>query len=135
MSRNTNIVDEFRTNDGIVGGFFEGKPLLLLHHVGAKTGTERVTPLMYQSVNGDSFAIFASKGGADDNPDWFYNVKATPDVKAEIGIQKLAVTARVASGDEHDRIWEQQKRDYPFFAEYEKKTARDQIPVVVLERS
>ncbi len=135
MSRNTNIIDEFRTNDGIVGGFFDGKPLLLLHHVGAKTGTERVTPLMYQPVNGDSFAIFASKGGADDNPDWFYNVQASPDVKAEIGTEKLAVTARLASGDEHDRIWEQQKRDFPFFAEYEEKTARDLIPVVVLERS
>ena len=101
---NQNIIEEFRANDGKVGGIFEGAPLLLVHHVGAKSGTERVTPLMYQSVNG-GYAIFASKGGADDNPDWFYN----------------------------DTIWTNQKRDWPQFAEYEEKTARDVIPVVILE--
>ena len=129
---NQNIIEEFRANDGKVGGIFEGAPLLLVHHVGAKSGTERVTPLMYQSVNG-GYAIFASKGGADDNPDWFYNLKANPDTKIEIGSGIEAVRARVAEGAEHDTIWTNQKRDWPQFAEYEEKTARDVIPVVILE--
>lgn len=129
---NEGIIDEFRSNEGEVGGVFAGKPLLLLHHKGARTGTERVSPLMYQQV-GESFAIFASKGGADTNPDWFHNLLAHPDVSIEIGTDKVDVRARVADGGEQDTIWEQQKRDFPQFAGYEKKTSRAQIPVVVLD--
>ena len=81
---NAGIIDEFRANDGRVGGMFEGAPLLLLHHVGARTGTERVSPLMYQATNG-SYAIFASKAGADTNPDWFHNLVANPETWVEIG--------------------------------------------------
>ncbi len=131
---NAGIIDEFRANEGRVGGMFEGAPLLLLHHVGARTGTERVSPLMYQAVNG-SFAIFASKAGADTNPDWFYNLMANPETKIEVGVDAQAVLARLAEGDEHDRIWEQQKQAWPQFAEYERETSRDVIPVVVLERT
>ncbi len=131
---NVGIIDEFRANDGRVGGVFEGAPLLLLHHVGARTGTERVSPLMYQAVNG-SFAIFASKAGADTNPDWFYNLLANPQTKVEVGIDTQTVLARLAEGDEHDRIWVQQKQNWPQFAEYERTTSRDVIPVVVLERT
>lgn len=129
---NEGIIDEFRSNEGEVGGVFAGKPLLLLHHKGARTGTERVSPLMYQQV-GESFAIFASKGGADTNPDWFHNLLAHPDVSIEIGTDKVDVRARVADGGEQDTIWEHQKRDFPQFAGYEKKTSRAQIPVVVLD--
>ena len=129
---NKKIVEEFRDNDGKVGGMFDGRPLLLLHHVGAKSETERVSPLMYQALD-NGFAIFASKGGADHNPAWFHNLKSTPDTSVEVGAETVTVRARVAEGTEHDRIWSQQKRDYPFFADYEKKTARDVIPVVVLE--
>ena len=129
---NNGIIDEFRANSGAVGGVFAGKPLLLLHHTGARTGTERLSPLMYQKV-GDSFAIFASKGGAEDNPDWFYNLKAHPDVSIEVGTDRIEVRARVADGDEQDTIWERQKRDYPQFAGYEQKTSRQQIPVIVLD--
>ena len=132
MSWNDGIIDEFRTNGGRVGGVFEGKPLLLLHHTGAKTDTERVSPLMYQAVDG-GYAIFASKGGADTNPDRYYNLMANPETKVEVGTDTVAVVAREVTGED-DRMWTKQKRDYPQFAEYEQKTTRDHIPVSVLER-
>lgn len=131
---NQQVIDEFRANQGKVGGMFEGAPLLLLHHKGAKTGTDRVTPLMYQAVDG-GYAVFASKAGADDNPDWLFNIKANPETRVEVGAGTVSVAARIAEGAEHDRIWSEQKRAWPQFAEYEQKTARDVIPVVVLERS
>jgi len=130
---NDGIIDEFRSNDGEVGGIFEGKPLLLLHHKGARTGIKRVSPLMYQRV-GDSYAVFASKGGAATNPDWYHNLLANTEVEIEVGTDKVPVRARVAEGEEQDSIWERQKRDFPQFAGYEQKTSRDQIPVIVLER-
>lgn len=129
---NNGIIDEFKANDGKVGGIFEGKPLLLLHHTGAKTRTERVSPLMYQGVDG-AYAVFASKGGADTNPDWYHNLLANPDVSIEVGSDKIDVKARVTAGEERERIWERQKREYPQFAGYEQKTSRDHIPVIVLE--
>lgn len=129
---NTQIIEEFRANDGVVGGVFEGKPLLLLHHTGAKTGTERVTPLMYQTLDG-GFAIFGSKNGADSHPHWLHNITAHPDTKVEVGMETVAVRARIVDGDERTSIWERQKADYPQFAEYERKTSRE-IPVIVLER-
>ena len=131
---NQGIIGEFRANEGKVGGMFEGAPLLLLHHVGARTGTERLTPLMYQSVPG-GYAVFASKAGADSNPDWFYNVKANGNTMIEVGSSSLPVKVRVAQGAEHDDIWSKQKRDWPQFAEYERQTTRAVIPVIVLERS
>jgi deazaflavin-dependent oxidoreductase (nitroreductase family) len=127
---NDKIIAEFRANDGKVGGPFEGAPVLLLHTTGAKSGQERVHPMMYQQV-GDSVAVFASKGGAPTNPDWYHNLVAHPGVQAEIGTQTLPFTARVAAGDEREQIWSKQKVDYPGFAEYEEKTTR-QIPVIIL---
>lgn len=129
---NDGIIEEFRSNDGEVGGIFAGKPLLLLHHKGARSGTERVSPLMYQRV-GDSFAVFASKGGADTNPGWYHNLLAHDEVEIEVGTDKVKVRARVAEGQEQEMIWERQKHDFPQFAGYEQKTSRDQIPVIVLE--
>lgn len=128
---NTGIIDEFRSNDGHVGGF-EGFPLLLLQHRGARTGIERVSPLAYQDLDG-AYAVFASKGGADTNPDWFHNLKAHPHVSIEIGSDKVDVTARIAEGEEQDEIWGRQKRDFPQFGEYEEKTSRSHIPVIVLD--
>lgn len=128
---NNDIIEEFRANDGMVGGHFEGRPLLLLHHEGARTGTRRVSPLMYQKVEG-GFAVFASKGGADTNPDWFHNLKANPDATIEVSGDTIDVRADVVEGEERDAIWEQQKTDYPQFADYEQRTARDEIPVLVL---
>ncbi|MBV8986917.1 MAG: nitroreductase family deazaflavin-dependent oxidoreductase [Acidimicrobiia bacterium] len=129
---NDKIIDEFRANDGKLGGPFEGADMLLLHTWGAKTGAERVNPLAYQPL-GDDIAIFASKAGADTNPDWFYNLKAHPDVTIEVGTDTVAARARVAEGEERERIWARQKEIMPGFAEYETKTSR-QIPVVILER-
>ena len=129
---NKNIISEFRENKGMVGGPFEGAPLLLLHHKGAKSSTDRLSPLTYQAVDG-GFAVFASKGGADTNPDWFHNLKANPVTKVEVGTDVVDVKARVAEGAEHDQIWTTQKAQRPQFAEYEQKTSRDRIPVVVLD--
>jgi deazaflavin-dependent oxidoreductase (nitroreductase family) len=129
---NDNVIKEFRDNDGKVGGMFEGAPVLLLHHAGAKTGTERVNPLMYQPV-GDSFAIFASKGGAPTNPDWYYNLAAHPDTTIELGTGTVSVRAREASPDERGPIWEKQKELAPGFAEYETNAAPRQIPVILLD--
>ncbi len=131
---NAQIIDEFRQNDGKVGGMFEGAPMLLLHTIGARTGQERVNPLMYQPLPDGSFAIFASKAGAPTNPDWYHNLKANPDTKVEVGTDVVPVTARVAAGEERDGIWERQKASYPQFAEYERTTDRV-IPVIVLERA
>lgn len=130
---NQGIIDEFRSNDGKVGGWFTGSPLLLLHNVGARSGRERIAPLMYKQV-GDDIAIFASKGGADDNPGWYYNLKANPVTSIEIGTEVVAVQAREAQGEERLTIWTEHVAAYPTFGQYQAKTARDYIPVVVLER-
>lgn len=129
---NENVIKEFRENGGKVGGMFEGAPVLLLHHNGAKSGTERVSPLMYQPV-GDSFAIFASKAGAPSNPDWYHNLAAHPDTTIELGGGTVKVKARVASPDERAPIWEKQKKLAPGFAEYETNAAPRQIPVILLD--
>jgi deazaflavin-dependent oxidoreductase (nitroreductase family) len=129
---NSKIIEEFRANGGRVGGQFEGFPLLLLHTTGARTGQERVNPVAYRRA-GDNYAVFASKGGAPHNPDWYHNLVAHPAVRAEIGTQTLPFTARVAEGAEREEIWSAQKAEFPGFAEYETKTSR-QIPVIVLER-
>jgi deazaflavin-dependent oxidoreductase (nitroreductase family) len=128
---NDKIIEEFRANGGKVGGNFEGAPLLLLHTVGARSGEERIHPMMYQQVDA-GYAVFASKGGAPTNPDWYHNVLAHPDVTAEIGTGTVRLHARVAAGEERDRIWTAQKAAYPGFADYELKTTRE-IPVIVLE--
>ncbi len=130
---NTKIIDEFRANGGKVGGPFEGAPMILVHHIGARTGTERVNPVMYRPV-GDDFAVFASYAGAATNPDWYHNLVANPAVHVEVGTETIAVTARVTGGSERDELWAAQKADYPGFADYEAKTSR-QIPVVLLKRA
>ena len=130
---NSHVIDEFRAHGGRVGGRFEGAPVLLLHHTGARTGRERVSPMMYQRV-GDSLAVFASKGGAPTNPAWYHNLVAHPNAVVEVGTETVRVVARLARDDEREPIWERQKRDYPGFAEYESRTDR-RIPVVILERA
>ena len=130
---NRKIIEEFRANQGKVGGPFEGAPLLLLHHKGAKTGQERVSPVAYQDLGGGRVAVFASKGGAPDNPAWYHNVVANPDVTIEIGTETVPAKARIPDDAERAPIWEKQKQLMPGFAEYEQKTSRE-IPVVLLER-
>jgi deazaflavin-dependent oxidoreductase (nitroreductase family) len=134
--RNQSIIDEFRANEGRVGSDFEGRPLLLLHHRGARTGTERVNPVAYQRLSPDAVAIFASKGGARTNPDWFHNLVANPDASIEIGTDAYPVRARVAAGEEREQIWDRQKQERPAFADYEERTKGiREIPVVVLDRA
>jgi deazaflavin-dependent oxidoreductase (nitroreductase family) len=132
---NDKVIAEFRANQGRVGGNFEGAPLLLLHTTGARTAAARVNPMMYQQVEG-GWAVFASKAGADTNPDWYHNLLAHPAVSIEVGseagIDSLEVRARVASGAEREAIWTEQKKRFPGFAGYERKTVRE-IPVVILE--
>jgi deazaflavin-dependent oxidoreductase (nitroreductase family) len=128
---NRRIVEEFRANGGTVGGPFEGSRLALVHHRGARTGTERVNPLAYRP-DGDSYVVFGSAAGADQHPDWYHNLKANPETTVEVGTQTIDVTAREAAGDERERLWAAQKSESPQFAEYEKATERV-IPVIVLD--
>src|SRR6185312_14651973 len=111
----------------------EGWPIVLVHHVGAKSGTERVTPVVYQQLEGGAIAVFASKAGAPSHPDWFHNLVANPQTEIELGSETRPVTARVATGEERTRIWEAQKQAFSNFAEYEQKAGAREIPVVVLE--
>ncbi|HVM09320.1 MAG TPA: nitroreductase family deazaflavin-dependent oxidoreductase [Acidimicrobiales bacterium] len=130
---NAAIIEEFRANGGKVGGRFQGAPMILVHHRGAKTGQERVSPLVYQAV-GDAFVVFGSKGGAPTHPQWYWNLVANPDTVVEVGTETIEVRARVAEGEERERIWSKQKELMPGFADYEKRAQGREIPVVVLER-
>ena len=131
---NAQVIEEFRSNGGEVGGPFEGAPITLVHHIGARTGTERIAPLMSR-VDGERRSVFASKAGAPDNPDWYHNLKANPDVRVEVAsdgvIRTEEVTAVELEGDERDSVWEAQKAEWPQFAEYEASTERT-IPVIEL---
>ena len=129
---NNNVINEFRANEGKVGGGFEGANMVLVHHKGARSGTERVAPLVYRS-EGDGWVIFASKAGAPDNPDWYHNLKAHPATSIEVGSEKIDVTAIEVTGADRERIWESQKAEVPQFAEYEASTDRI-IPVIRFER-
>ncbi|HWD24432.1 MAG TPA: nitroreductase/quinone reductase family protein [Acidimicrobiales bacterium] len=125
---NAKVIEEFRTNEGRVGGFFEGAPILILHTTGAKSGSERVHPMMYLDLDGHRY-VFASKAGADTNPDWFRNLVANPEITVEVGTTTYPAIATPISGDERSRIYAEQATRFPGFAEYEQKTSRV-IPVV-----
>lgn len=129
---NRSVIEEFRANGGKVGGGFAGAPLLLLHTTGARTGKERVNPMMYQDLGDGSLAVFASKAGAPTNPDWYHNLVANPEVTAEVGTATRRFRARTTANEEREPIWDKQKRDFPGFADYESRTDRI-IPVVVLD--
>lgn len=129
---NRNLIDEFRANDGKVGGPFAEAPLLLLTTTGAKSGRKHTTPLVYQR-DGDRIVIFGSKGGAPSHPAWYHNLVANPRATVELAGETFEATAVTAEGAERERIWSAQKEIMPGFAEYEAKTDR-QIPVIVLTR-
>ncbi len=130
---NQQIIDEFRQNGGLVGGPFQGAPMILVPHVGRKSGREYVNPLVYQKLD-DGWAIFASKAGAPEHPAWYENLKSHPETTVEIGTETIPVRVREAAGEERDAIWAKQKAAMPGFAEYEEKAAPRTIPVLVLER-
>jgi deazaflavin-dependent oxidoreductase (nitroreductase family) len=129
---NKQIIDEFHSKEGKVGGMFEGVPILLLHNTGRKSGKTYVNPLAYQKLDDGKVAVFGSKGGSPTHPDWFHNVQANPKVKVEVGTEEFDATARVAEGDERERIWTKQKKEFSGFADYETRTTRV-IPVIILE--
>jgi len=129
---NGTIIEEFRANAGRVGGPFQGADMLILHHTGARSGAERVTPHGYQPV-GESYAIFATKAGASTNPDWYHNLVANPDATVEVGTGTVKVVARVAEPTEREVIWARQKERSPQFTTYEDTAAPRKIPVVVLD--
>ena len=127
---NDQVIAEFRANHGQVGGNFEGAPLLLLHSTGAKSGAERISPMMYLP-DGDRYLVFASKAGAPDNPDWYHNLVAHPEASIEVGDDTVAVLAEELPRAERDAKYAEQAALYPGFADYEAKTDRV-IPVLAL---
>jgi deazaflavin-dependent oxidoreductase (nitroreductase family) len=129
---NRKMVDDFRANGGKPGGPFAGSPLLLLHTKGARTGQERINPLMYQALTDERVAVFATANGAPAHPDWYFNLVVNPNVIAEIGTGSRKYRAYTAFGDEREVVWSLQKLRYPSFAEFETSTTR-KIPVVILE--
>ena len=132
---NEKVIADFRANEGRVGGPFEGAPMVLVHHRGRRSGQEYVNPMMYLATErGDgAIYVFASKGGAPTNPDWYYNLTAAGAGTVELGTGTFPVTVRELHGEEHDRIYAEQARRYPGFAEYAEKTAGVRtIPVLEL---
>jgi deazaflavin-dependent oxidoreductase (nitroreductase family) len=130
---NQKIIEEFRANGGKVGGPFEGATMILVHHIGARSGTERVTPLVTFPQDDGRYVIIASKAGAPTNPDWYHNLKAHPEVDVEVGTETFPVQVVELEGAERDAVWAQVKAASPGFAEYEQKTTRT-IPVLQLTR-
>jgi deazaflavin-dependent oxidoreductase (nitroreductase family) len=124
-------VEEFRANKGHVGGVWEGRPLLLLTTTGAKSGQRRTNPVMYLHEGGHLY-IFASKGGAPTDPDWYRNLLAHPEVTVEIGDQTSQAIAKPVTGAEHDSIYARWAQQYPQYREYQENTTRS-IPVIELE--
>jgi deazaflavin-dependent oxidoreductase (nitroreductase family) len=136
--RNAKTIEEFRANEGRVGGTFEGSPLVLVHHRGRKSGQPYVTPVMYLPDEADPNVIyvFATRGGTPVNPDWYYNLTADSEGSVERGTETYKVTVRDVIGDERDRIYAEQARRYPGFAEYERQTeGLRTIPVLELRRA
>ena len=131
---NQQIIDEWRANDGTVQTMGFGRGLVLVHHLGSKTGTERVTPLAALPIDDGGWLIAASKAGAPDNPDWYHNLRAHPEITVEApGEGAVAVRARVLEGDERDAAWARFTQASEGFASYEQKTTRV-IPVIELAR-
>jgi deazaflavin-dependent oxidoreductase (nitroreductase family) len=134
---NTKVIEEFRANDGRVGGAFEGAPITLVHHRGRKSGNDHVSPMMYlvDDEDPDVIYVFASKAGAPTHPDWYYNLTSAGVASIEVGTQTYPVTVAELSGEQRDRVYAEQARRYPGFAEYAQKTAGIRtIPVLALRR-
>jgi deazaflavin-dependent oxidoreductase (nitroreductase family) len=135
---NAQTIAEFRANEGRVGGTFEGAPMVLVHHRGLRTGREYVNPLMYlpHDTDRDVIYIFATKGGAPTDPDWYRNLTTAGTGRVEVGPETYEVRVRDLAGDERDRIYAEQAQRYPGFAEYERQTAGVRtIPVLELTRA
>ena len=130
---NRGIIEEFRARGGTVTGVFEGAPMVLITHTGARSGERRTTPLVH-TIDGNRVVIIASMGGAPTHPAWFHNIKTNPRVTVELGTEAFEADAEIyEDGPEHDRLFARQAALMPNFAEYQAKTDRV-IPVVALTR-
>ena len=135
---NEGIIDEFRANEGRVGGRFEGAPITLVHHRGRSSGREYVSPVVFLPDEGDpaTIYVFASKAGAPTNPDWYHNLTTAGRAQVEVGTDTYDVTVSELAGEHRDRVFEEQARRYPGFAEYAEKAAGIRtIPVLALRRA
>jgi len=132
-SYNARIIEEFRANGGRVGGEWEGTELILIHHIGARSGTERVTPVGCFNLDDGRFAIVASNGGSPTHPAWYYNLKANPRTKAEVGAESFTVLAEEFEGAARAELWPKLVAMYPTVGEHQARTAR-KVPVIVLTR-
>ena len=130
---NTKIIEEFRANEGRVGGPWAGTPMILIHHIGARSGNERVSPLGCFPQADGRFAIVASNGGSPTHPDWYYNLKASPKIKAEVGAQTFTVVAEELDGPARAGLWPKLVAEAPAVGEFQARTTR-QIPVFMLTR-
>lgn len=130
---NTKMIEEFRANEGRVGGPWAGTKLILIHHIGARSGTARVTPLGYSRQGDGRFAIVASNGGSPAHPDWYYNLKTNPRIKVEVGTETLTVLAEELDGTARAGLWPKLIAEYPSIGEYQARATR-QIPVFMLTR-
>ena len=131
---NARIIAEFRANEGRVGGPWEGITLILIHHIGARSGIERVVPLGYFPQGDGRFAIVASKGGSPAHPDWYYNLKANPRIHVEVGAQACTVLAEELDDTARAGLWPKLVAEFPSIGEFQARTAR-QIPVFMLTRT
>ena len=130
---NEKVIEEFRANAGRVGGMFEGASMILIHHIGAKSGIERVAPLVHFPEDDDHTVIVASAGGAPNHPAWYHNLKANPKIEVEVGAETYTVVADEITGPERDEVWERVTTAAPGFADYQRKTDRV-IPLLRLTR-
>jgi deazaflavin-dependent oxidoreductase (nitroreductase family) len=129
---NKTVIEEFRANQGSVGGSFAHMKLLLLTSAGAKTGKVSTAPVAY-TKNDDKYVIIASKGGAPTNPDWYYNLITNPEVTIEVGDEKFKARARKVTGQEREKLYDSHAAVYPQFDDYRAKTDRE-IPVFELTK-
>ena len=127
---NAKVIDEFRANQGRVGGEWEGTPLLLLHHTGVRSGISRVNPVAFLR-DGGRYVVVAANGGAPNNPDWSRNLTANPDAKVEVEGETVEVVAEEATGEEREHLFAAQARRFPDLVKHARKTDRV-IPVIVL---
>jgi deazaflavin-dependent oxidoreductase (nitroreductase family) len=129
---NRRIIEEFRANGGRAGGVLAGTPLVLVHHVGARSGIEHVTPLAY-SAQGADLAIAAANGGSPTHPAWYYNLKATPAITVELGAERFAATAEELLGPARAALWPELVAQFPDLAKHAAGTERE-IPLFLLRR-
>lgn len=130
---NAKVIAEFRANEGKVGGQFEGAPMILVHHFGAKSGVERVSPMVY-FPDGERMLVIASAAGSPKNPDWYHNLKAHPQVPVEVGAETFSVAVEELASAERDEKWAAITAVMPGFADYQAKVSRV-IPVLALTRA